>query len=73
MLVLTDETKDTLKKYEEQWNKIWSITNNLDNYDKKYMKIKFNSNDLSLKKMLLICFSWEKQILLAGFFRWKFV
>ena len=56
-LVLTDESKDTLKTYEEHWNKvrdaIRSITNNSDNYDKKHMKIKFNSdNDLSPKKTL---------------------
>ena len=56
-LVLTDESKDTFKTYEERWNKvrdaIRSITNNSDNYDKKHMKIKFNSdNDLSPKKTL---------------------
>ena len=37
--------KDTLKKYEEPCNKIrdtiGSITNDSDNYDEKYMKIKF--------------------------------
>ena len=49
MQVPTDERKNTLKKFEELWSKIrdliWSITNNLDNYDKKYIKIKFNSDD----------------------------
>ena len=54
-LVSTYESKDTWKKYEELWNKIrnmiGSITNNSDNYDEKYMKIKFNSyNDLSSTK-----------------------
>ena len=54
-LVSTYESKDTWKKYEELWNKIrniiGSITNNSDNYDDKYMKIKFNSyNDLSSTK-----------------------
>ena len=48
-LVTTDESNDTLKKYEELWNKIRdlikSIINNSDNYHKKYMKIKFNSDD----------------------------
>ena len=38
-----------MKKYEQLWNKIRniirSIANNSDNYDKKYMKIKFNSNN----------------------------
>ena len=48
-LVLTDESKYTLKKYEELWNKIRdlirSITNNSDNYSKNNMKIKLNSDD----------------------------
>ena len=56
-LVSTDENKDKLKIYQELWNKIRylikSITINSDNYDKKYMKIKFNSDDdLPLKKMV---------------------
>ena len=56
-LVSTDENKDKLKIYQEVWNKIRylikSITINSDNYDKKYMKIKFNSDDdLPLKKMV---------------------
>ena len=54
-LVPTDESKDTLKPYKELWNKIRnlirSITNKSDNYDEKYIKIKFNSgDDLPLKK-----------------------
>ena len=36
-LVLTDESKNTLKKYEELWNKIrdliWSTTSNSENYN----------------------------------------
>ena len=56
ILVATDESKDTLKKYEKLWNKIQDLirpkTKNLDNYDEKYMKIKFNLNDdLSLKNV----------------------
>ena len=57
MLAPTDESNDTLKHYEELWNKIrdligW-ITINSDNYDVKYMKIKFNSDyDLLLQKTL---------------------
>ena len=56
-LVSTDENKDKLNIYQELWNKIRylikSITINSDNYDKKYMKIKFNSDDdLPLKKMV---------------------
>ena len=56
-LVPTGESNDTLKKYEELWNKIRdlirSVTNNSDDYDEKYMKIKCNSDDdLPLKKIL---------------------
>ena len=54
-LVSTNESKEKTKKYEELWNKIRylirSITKNSDDYDKKYMKIKFNSDEeLPLKK-----------------------
>ena len=49
MLVPTDESKGTLKKYRKLRNKIRDlirlITKNSDNYDEKYMKIKFNSDD----------------------------
>ena len=53
--VPTDKRKDTHKK--KLWNKIRdlirSITDNLENYVEKYMKIKFNSDDgLPLKKTL---------------------
>ena len=56
-LISIDEGKDTLKNYEEMWSKtrdlIRSTTNNSDDYDKKYMKIKFNSDDdLPLNKTL---------------------
>ena len=60
-LVRTDKSKDTLKTYEELWNKIRalvrSVTNNSDDYDRKYMKIKWTSDDDSddyfpLKKTL---------------------
>ena len=48
-LVLTDESKDTLKTYEKLWNIIIDLirskTDNSNNYDEKYMKIKFNSDD----------------------------
>ena len=43
-----NESKEKIKKYEELWIKIRdlirSITKNSENYDKKYMKIKFNSD-----------------------------
>ena len=43
------KTKKYLKKYEELCTKIRdlisSITENSDNYEEKYMKIKFNSDD----------------------------
>ena len=44
-----NESNDTLKKYEELWGKIndliSSISTNSDDYDKKRMKIKLNSDD----------------------------
>ena len=55
-LVPADVSKGTLKKYEELWDKIRNLirstSNNSDDYDNKYMKIKFNSDDddLPLKK-----------------------
>ena len=56
-LAQTDERKDTLKNYEELWKKfrnlVRSINNDYDDYDEKYMNIRFNSDDdLSLKKTL---------------------
>ena len=58
-LVSTDKSKGTLKKYTELWDKIKdlirSITKTPGNYSEKYMKIKFNSdNILPLNKMLKI-------------------
>ena len=52
-LVSTDESKDAPIKYQKLGNKdlIRSNTNKSDNYDKKYMKRKFNLNDdLPLKE-----------------------
>ena len=51
--------KKKRKKYKELWNKIKdlirSITKNLDDYDEKYMKIKFNSDKkLPLNKIIEI-------------------
>ena len=56
-LVPTNESKEKIKKYEELLIKIGylirSTTKNSDYYDKKYMKIKFNSDDkLPLNKMV---------------------
>ena len=49
MLVPTKESKEKIEKYEELWikirNLIRSIAENLDDYGKKYMKIKFHSGD----------------------------
>ena len=49
MLVPTNESKKKIQNYEELWSKIKdlirSITNNSDDYDEKYMKIKFDSDD----------------------------
>ena len=48
-LVPTNECKEKIKKYEKLWIKIRDlirkITKNSDDYDEKYMKIKFNSDD----------------------------
>ena len=45
----TDESKEKIKKYEELYSKIRDlirpITKNSDDYDEKYMKIKFSSDD----------------------------
>ena len=57
MVVPNNESKEIIKKYEELWskikNQIKAITNNSNDYDEKYIKIKFNSDDdLSLNKTL---------------------
>ena len=48
-LVSTDGSKNILTKYEELWSKIRDLirskTNDSDDYDEKYMKIKFNVDD----------------------------
>ena len=72
MLVSTDKNKDTLGKYTELWNKIKdvirSITNTSGNYNKKYVKIKFNSNEylllgkiISLQNMTIVVRSVFKE------------
>ena len=53
----TDETKELLKKYNDVWNgikdKIKEVSNDKYDYEKDYMKIKFNSDDdLPLNKPL---------------------
>ena len=55
MLVPTDESQDTLRNCKELWNNVTdlisSIANTSDNYDEKYKKIKFSSDDnLPLRK-----------------------
>ena len=59
MLVPTNESKEKKFLNEGLWSKIKdlirSVTKNLDNYDKKYMKIKFNQDDeFPLNKMIEI-------------------
>ena len=48
-LVPTDESKEKIKKYKEMWIKIRdlirSMTKISDDYDEKYMIIKFNSDE----------------------------
>ena len=58
-LVRTNERQEVIKKCEELWSKIRdlisSITKNSYDYDEKYMKIKFNSDDeLPLNKTIEI-------------------
>ena len=58
-LVATKESKEKTKRYEELWSKIRdlirSITKNSDDYEEKYMKINFNSDDeLPLNKAIEI-------------------
>ena len=58
-LAPTNENKEKIKKFEELWIKIRdlirSITKNSDDYDEKYMKIKFNLDDeLPLNKTIEI-------------------
>ena len=53
------KVKKKLKKYEELWSKIGdlirSVTKNSGDYDEKYKKIKFNSDDeLPLNKTIEI-------------------
>ena len=49
MLVATNQSTEKIKKYEELWSKIKdiirSLTKNADDYDEKYMKVKFNLDD----------------------------
>ena len=57
MLVPTYENNEKIKKYEELWIKIRdlirSITKNLDDFDEKYMKIKFDlDSNLPLNKTI---------------------
>ena len=56
----TDENKELLKKYNDLFNgirdKIEEINSNECDYEKNYMKIKFNSDDdLPLNKSLKFC------------------
>ena len=58
-LVSTNESNEKIKEYEELWSKIRdlikSVTKNSDNYDEKYMKVKYNSDDkLNLNKTIEI-------------------
>ena len=58
-LVPTIESKEKIKKYEELWSKIRdsirSITKNSHDYDEKYIKTKFSSDDeLPLNKTIEI-------------------
>ena len=47
-LVPTDKSKEIIRKYEELWTKIRNVirskTDNSDDYEEKYTKIRFNSD-----------------------------
>ena len=53
-LVPTNESKEKIKKYEELWIKIKDlirlITKKSDYYDEKYVKPKFNSDAIEIKR-----------------------
>ena len=57
-IALTDRNSEVLKKYSEVWNGIKNSIEKIDNselgeYDRDYIKIRFNSNDdISLNKQL---------------------
>ena len=58
-LVSTNKSKEKIKKYNELWSNIRNlirlITKNSDDYDEKYIKIRFNSDDeLPLNKTIEI-------------------
>ena len=54
-VVPNNESKEITKIYENLMSKIRSIIKNSDDYDEKYMKIEFNSDDkLLLNKMIKI-------------------
>ena len=48
-LVPTNEIREIIKRYAKMWIEIRDLirwmTKNLDDYDKKYMKLKFNLDD----------------------------
>ena len=51
----TDENKELLKKYSDVWNemnKIKEVDDSECDYEKDYLKIKFNSDNLPLNKPL---------------------
>ena len=58
-LVSTNKSKEMVKKYKDLWSKIKDfireITKNSEDYDEKYVKIKFNlDDDCPLNKTLKI-------------------
>ena len=64
--------KKNLKKHEKLWSKIRdlirSMTKNSDDYDEKYMKIKFNSDDeLPLNRRIVIL----SMIVVTAVFHWN--
>ena len=85
-LVPIDESKEKIKKYEELWikirNLIRSITKIWDDYDEKYMKIKFNSDEklllnktIDIPNMTIIVRATFLEMInvIRKFLRWMFI
>ena len=74
-VVFNDKNQDTLKKYTELWDKIKElislVTNTSGDYDRKWMKIKFSSDDnLPLNKILKLHNLFYLFYLFSNFLTW---
>ena len=80
----TDSNSEELKKYAEFWrgikDQIKKINNSVGEYDKDYMKIKFDSDDnlplnvvLKFRILSIVVFSKKMESIIRKFFRGHFV